>query len=483
MNGNPFASMIPNAGANPFASMIPAPKGALDTIPAPNLGQRTGAEQVAGIQKIGSSIATGARSMQQGFAKGGIGGVGDFVKGAAQAGFGTITGVARTAFAPVTAVLSPLISKQLSYEAQQHPKAAEFISGIAGKVNDLAAKHPESASLIGDIVNTALLAIGGGAAEAPVKEAITTASAKAAAKDIVGGVTSIPGKISEAAVTAKGVKAVAEDVAKTSKIAEKIAPKSTPKEIKAAQAQGRLTAAKPGGLIRSGKPGYILPSKSTVQAAKTIARYIPDAEKLDPNTLYGKLDNTINGIAKRLSPVMKRTLIKPETISKINEDWKVLKGKQMEKVSADLEKNLGKRQSTFENFLKKSGSKNLNDLWGARKSYDSSISSNVKNATDQSAPDIWQQKQEWLQNRKILNDAIYDAQKGLKTQAKQSFSDMSDMYDAQGNLQTTANIEKAAPSKIRALAEAHPYLTGSILTGAATATGIPQKVVQTVTGL
>lgn len=267
-------------------------------------------------------------------------------------------------------------------------------------------------------------------------------------------------------------------------IQEKISPKPTAKEVKLAQSQGRVVKGKEPTLLKSGTPDTLAPTKETQRAIGTIQREIPGAAKMDEPTLHDALKDTISQKAEALKPEMQKVQIKPSTIEKINEDWGKLKSSQVKNARATEEPNVIKRQGQFEAILKKSQSGNMNDLWETAKNYDDSIPNSVKKANDLSPRDLQDEKQEWLDNRSILKDAINDSKTGLGKISKQAFSDMHDMYNAKENLVSKAELDfEGQPSKL------HQAITGKtaktigaigVLTGA-TAYGIP-KVVKAATG-
>jgi hypothetical protein len=80
-------------------------------------------------------------------------------------------------------------------------------------------------------------------------------------------------------------------------------------------------------------------------------------------------------------------------------------------------------------------------VWQARKDYDASVADNVKNATDQSPPQLQTRKAMWLQNRAILNTAINDMKSGLGKTAQEAFDAMSDMYGAKENILSKAKVD------------------------------------------
>lgn len=235
----------------------------------------------------------------------------------------------------------------------------------------------------------------------------------------------------------------------TDKITEMISPKATAKEAKLAQAQGRFVEGKPETFFKSSTPPKILPSKKTLSATDTIIKNIPEAPKMSPSQLYKAVDENITKTATDLRPEMAKTPIKPETVDKINNDWEALKKTQLSDAPATEEPNVIKRQGKFESLLRKSGSGTHADLWDTRIAYDDSIPEGVKKATSLSPESQQIQKEEWLQNRAILNDAINDSAHGMGKTSQNAFGKMSDMYEAKNGLLSQTKLDTGVtPSKL-----------------------------------
>lgn len=249
------------------------------------------------------------------------------------------------------------------------------------------------------------------------------------------------------------------------KINEMISPKPTPKQAQIAQLEGRLYQGKSPSLFREGTSDKIATSNKTFNATQTILDKIPNASKMSPAELYTAVDNNITTIAENLKPQMQAVPIKPETIEKINTDWESLKKNQIEDAPATEEPNVMKRQGKFEAFLKKSESGNINDLWETRKAYDNSIPDGVKKANSFSSESLQLQKDEWLQNRTVLNNAINDNVSGMGATSQKAFSDMSNLYEAKTNLTAKTKVNEAALSKVNQFLKDNPT-TAKILGGA-----------------
>jgi len=228
----------------------------------------------------------------------------------------------------------------------------------------------------------------------------------------------------------------------SNKVTEMISPKATIREARLAQSQGRLVEGRKAGFFRGGTEDTILPSTKTQSATKTVLKNIPNARKMSPPELYKAIDKKITTTATKLRPKMKATLIKPETVEKIDRNWKELKQIQMSDAPATEEMNVLKRQSKFESFLKKSKAGTHEDLWDTRIEYDKSVPDAVKKANNMSSESLQLQKEEWLDNRRILSEAFEDS-------TKPEFKTMTDLYEARNGLMSNTKIQKGQPSTIR----------------------------------
>ncbi|MEI6580796.1 MAG: hypothetical protein WCO07_01345 [bacterium] len=264
------------------------------------------------------------------------------------------------------------------------------------------------------------------------------------------------------------------------KIAELIAPKPTAKEAKLAEMQGRLYKGKEQTLFKGETADKIATSDEQLKQVQTIKKLIPKAETMDEPTLYDTMRDKINGMAVRLKPQLEKVKIEPATVEKITNDWEALKKIQIAKADASEEANVKKLQTQFETLLKKSKSGNMNDLWETAKIYDRSIDSSVKRANDMSDSKLLYKKEIWLQNRKILKDAINDSKNGLGETSRQAFSDMTDMYGAQQGILTKAEVgTKLKGSK---LSEFGNSTSGKLLKGAIGGAGVLETGKKAITG-
>lgn len=345
------------------------------------------------------------------------------------------------------------------------PGATEALNAL----NDLMAKHPVLTKFIGGVGQTALNESGmiGGGEAAPALAGAVDKGITATTDTVTGALDTVKG----------GVKAVTPTVGKGTsdleKIADTIKPKPTAKEAKLALSQGRLHAGSEPGMFTDGTEAKIATSPQQANSARTISRLIPDAANMDETTLHGALGDKVTEIATNLKPEMEKTPISPNILEKINSDIKDLKAQHMEDAPATEEPNVAKRQAQFEKLLKKSGSETMNDLWETAKKYDSDIKENVKTANELSSESLQLQKQEWLDRRAILRDAINNGAEGMGETSKQAFSDMRDMYEAQNAIATKASdiLKEVKPSKAGQYFKDHPTQKAILKVGAGVTVG------------
>ncbi len=312
---------------------------------------------------------------------------------------------------------------------------------LGTRLNEFAQQYPDAAKTLESLLKT-------GKSSGEIAGGILTAEG---AKQTIEGATEAPQKIMDKAdelrtkVIDKANEFKTPKMNDLEKINEKITPKPTVKEAKLAMDQGRLYAGSKGGVLKEGIPPKIAASEQQAQSVRTIHKNIPGAAEMDEPTLYQALDEKIGEIAKALKPEMEKVAIKPETFDKIREDWNVVKEAQKSPyIPRDV--NVKGMQKAFQDVLDNVEDGTINDLWEARKGYDASIPSRIKEATDLSSETLQAQKDIWLENRRVLTDAINDVENGLGGTSRQAFSDMRDMYDAQHGLISKAKVTKTGES-------------------------------------
>ncbi len=312
-----------------------------------------------------------------------------------------------------------------------------------------------------------------------------------AAKDTINQTVKSPVGKAVSSVTDK-FKSTPNPEEEISSIQDTISPKLNAKEVKTAISEGRVTRGEESKLFGK-QPDVIAPSEDVTRAAQTIHENIPGAADMNDAQLHSALQDHISDTAESLRGDMQNVPVKPNVTGKVIDTWKDIKAAQVEEPEFDAFAGSAKSQAKFESYLKKlnwditdeSGSfktptpKTLDDIWQTRIDYDNSIPSNVKSATDLSAPQLQWQKSMWLQNRSILNDAIHDTASVLGDTSRDAFSKMSDMYSASNNILSKAKIDltgAAGGSKVGGFLKSHPTAAKVLKYGAVaggTAAGIP----------
>lgn len=393
-----------------------------------NLGERTGAEQLAGVEKIKSSISKGAEDISKS-------GILNKVKGVAEAGFGTVAGAAQTALAPVTAMASPIVKKVADTLTpalrQQNPELAKAYDAILPKVDAWAKAHPDATTLTGDIVNTLLLAVGGGVAESGVKKAVGeafTPKALAGAKtDIVSATEKVKGKISKT-----------------------LAPKTTDEKILEAITPD-LSKSKASQLAKAGgaevKKGTIFDTvgvKTTERMTK-----VKDAIKgiYNPDITYTENLNNIRTAIGTEAENLKSMISKvdhPYTFKELNAKLNSVDLPISFKNDAAQAKTLKDITSAAMKISQESGGK-ISSLLDARKQFDTLVEENFPNLYDKGKPTNTYYAV--TRTRNAINDFI-EANLPKDANFKASLQKQSLMYDAMDSLAPKAGEEVGTKSNV-----------------------------------
>lgn len=318
---------------------------------------------------------------------------------------------------------------------------------IAGGAQGLAGGLQNNESTSGIIGDTGRGAIAGAGLGAGIGGAVGGVAA--------GGV----GKLGEGiANTATNVKSaitggVTTPASEAAQIGETISPKLNSKEVKTAIDQGRVARAPSSGLrttLFGKRPDIVSQSSEVQRAANTIQQAIPGAAKMSDTELYSSLDDKTSEMAQGLQGEMQKVPVSPDTVGKVKDTWDELKSEQAARPEfLDNEAGNIAFQQKFGNYLKQASNANtLDDVWEARKDYDSSIPNNVKQATEASSPILQTRKTMWLENRAILNSVINDTASGLGQTSQKAFADMSDMYMGQQNILTKAKVDVKGTSGV-----------------------------------
>lgn len=374
------------------------------------------------------------------------------------------SGVASAISAPVTAAVETLsedISRRPDVQKFTNTpvvsKALDVINTMKVPLDQISQSHPEAAKNISDSLNILFTIMG----------------LRQTASKVKTGVVEPIKQFADSTKTAKTTVAAGDDLMA---ITEKIQPKPTVKEARLAMEQGRLYEGTEGTMFKQGQPGKMAASEQQARSANTIKKYIPDAAKLDNSTLYTEIKNNVGKISSQLKPEMQKVVIKPETVSKMAEEWKALKAEQSGPFAP--KSVIKPMQVHFEEILKSVKNGTVDDIWEAAKKYDDSVPDRVKNATELSDSVLQTQKDVWLDNRRILRDAIKNSENGLGETARKAFAEMTDLYEAQNGMLTKAKIETTPkPSKLQQTIEKYktPLKVGGAVVGGASAAEVLRR--------
>lgn len=271
------------------------------------------------------------------------------------------------------------------------------------------------------------------------------------------------------------------------KIQDMVSPKLDKNQIKLAISDGRIDPGSDPTLLRGGTPDTVIPSDKTIQVTRTIQSNIPGAADMKPPELFSALNDKGIQIRDTLIPKMEATPVTDDTVQQITNDWEALKAKQSGDIYTSNQIDLPKVQNDFEtNYLQKSESGNMNDVWNTTQAYDASVPARVKNATPLSSDLLQSQKEIWLQNRSVLANATHNVSTGLDETSAQAFQNMSDMYNAKENILSKATLNKVSPNLITQWVKSNPWKAGLIGLGIGQVTGANQAVlggIKSLTGI
>lgn len=420
-----------------------------------------------GIDKIKSSYQE-ARMSDANPDMGIIEKTGEQLKG----GLGIASGLASVVSSPITGAIKTLTDDftndpqvQGLTNSPAGTKIIDTLNTISGPIEKLRESNPESAKVLDDSLNVLFTLMG-------LKQ--TPATLKKFGEPFVEGtkaLTKMPGEIKTSISGKPTAGSTAQVGSDLTKINEMIQPKPTVKQARLAQEQGRLYKGSEGGVFKEGTLDKVSASDQQARSTRTVKKYIDDAADLDQATLTAEIKNSVEELGRQLKPELQKVVIDEPIVNKINSSWKKIKTSQAEDAYSVLEPRMLKRMQTdFESRISKLKDGTLDDIWQARQAYDDSVGSNVRQATEQSSDILQAQKDIWIENRQVFTDALTDAENGLGPIAKQTFSDMRDLYEAKNGLLSKAKIETTSkPSKVEKFFDSK---TGKALKYGAGATGV-----------
>ena len=465
-NGNPkLVQPKPKAPTPPPQKLFSAAMGNPKQNNLIDTAKNTGQVYSDSAQKIGSSYSQAEQIIKNPKAT-----PIQKVSAGLEGGLGMASGFASSLFAPLTGTLKTVSDNMANNPAvqafAQNPTVGKALDSLQKPLSDLQKEHPEFAKNVGDVLNVFTNMLGlAGVGSSEVTNTLSDAL-KTSQPDVVGQTSAVE---------------------PNPKIADMISPKLNAKEVKLAISDGRISSGDDPTLLKGGTEDSIIPSAKIAQVTQTIEKSIPNAENMKPPELFKALNDNGVSLRDKLTPIMEKTPIKPEDIQKINDDWTALKAKQNSDIYMSNQVDLQKMQTNFEeNFLKKTGNENMNDLWKTTQSYDASVPARVKNATSLSTDLLQSQKEIWLQNRSILTDITHKVSTGLDETSAKMFSDMSDMYTAKENILSKAKLQGVRPSLIAQWVKDNPWKSSAIGIGIGAATGANKVIgagIKMLTGL
>ena len=249
---------------------------------------------------------------------------------------------------------------------------------------------------------------------------------------------------SRIAKTAKNIK----------KIEDVIKPKMTKKQVQIALDEGRVIRTSKAQKF-FGKKDVQLADGRVKSAARTVVEEIPDANFLDDAQLVNQAKEKISVIAKQVEPKLREIKLSSSSKEEILSSYIKKLGDNIDNyplLTKNQVKNLNKR---FEDVLLELGeANNVDDLWKAVQKYDKSVSKNVKAANDVSTESLQLQKDIWLENRRILRDALDDIVDGVDENVAKDFRKMRDLYLVRENIINNAEFFKGSGNLTKALLRA-----------------------------
>jgi len=231
----------------------------------------------------------------------------------------------------------------------------------------------------------------------------------------------------------------------------------------------KLTIKRKGELIKKGlvekgeavplvgkAPDIIRAGKTEQAIADTFRKSIKNAEKLDEFQLVTKAGDSIADIAKTIRPVLKKIGFsegsKKEILNSVDD---IIEQQKKDPLFFTKKTSNAAFQKQFKEFMGSMDNKikdidtgklrdwTMEDVWDLRISYDDIVSKTVKNSTENSSELLQYQKDMWLQNRRLLNEWLFDKV------PSQEFRDMSNLYEGINNIVTKGNVDiKGEPSII-----------------------------------
>ena len=229
----------------------------------------------------------------------------------------------------------------------------------------------------------------------------------------------------------------------TAKLAEKIAPKLTSKEIRVALKEGRVVRTGRFGKIL-GKADKVKVNNRVLNSADTLLGRIAGVKKMNDAQIANAAGKEIAKISNNIAPDLQKVKLLDETKDSIIDSWATVKETQQTQSQFFTGKALEVSQKNFDDAVAQMIiADNADDLWRTIIHYDNTVKSNIKSATSQSSDALQEAKDVWLDSRRILRDALDDVTNQIPdAKIANEFRAMSNLYTAKNNIINAGRFEK-----------------------------------------
>lgn len=222
------------------------------------------------------------------------------------------------------------------------------------------------------------------------------------------------------------------------KILETIAPRETRKVQETAFGQIRTETPERGPIsefLFGKKRGKIIPSEKEQRAVRVIQDSIKNPNFKNPQNLFSDVSEVGAMKAKSLEPKLKKIKLSDRNKQEVSS------------VASELKDNLlnnrqisdfltGKEKKNLSNLIDDiSNAKNVDEIWKSRIQFDQFTPNSVKQSLPGADARVAFRKEQWLDNRREINDIIDRVAKesGLED-VLEDFRDMSSLFDARQNM-------------------------------------------------
>lgn len=229
----------------------------------------------------------------------------------------------------------------------------------------------------------------------------------------------------------------------TKKLAEKIAPKLTSKEIRTALKEGRVVRTGRFGKI-IGRADKVRTNQRVLNSADTLLARISGVRKMNDAQIANAAGKEIAKISNNIAPDLQKVKLVDEIKDSIIDSWATVKETQQSQSQFFTGKALEVSQKNFDDAITQIvNADNADDLWRTIVHYDNTVKSNIKSASSQSTEALQEAKDVWLDSRRILRDALDDVTNQIPdAKIANEFRAMTNLYTAKNNIINAGRFEK-----------------------------------------